>query len=68
MGRHETPPCLWWLVFWKLLSAVALATPWSDIAEPAPGPARAIGSYAAGCVQGAFHCLLKAAGFQVMRP
>ena len=59
--------CLLWLVFWSLLSAVALATPWSDVAEPAPGPARAIGSYAAGCMQGGIPLPPEGPGFQVMR-
>jgi penicillin-insensitive murein endopeptidase len=54
-------------VAWSLLSTAALATPWGDVLEPSPGRPRVIGSYAAGCVQGAVPLPPEGQGFQVMR-
>lgn len=42
--------------------------PWPGFTEPAPGPARAIGGYSAGCLQGAVPLPLDGVGYQVMRP
>lgn len=41
---------------------------WEDVREPVQGPARAIGSYSAGCVQGAEELALVGAGYRVMKP
>lgn len=41
---------------------------WSRVTSPAQGPARAIGGYSAGCVQGAVALPLDGPGFQVVRP
>lgn len=53
-------------------AALALAAPaenpWPRFVEPAPGPARAIGDYSAGCLQGAEALSLDGVGYQVMRP
>ncbi|HSB73448.1 MAG TPA: penicillin-insensitive murein endopeptidase [Candidatus Methylomirabilis sp.] len=46
----------------------ASAAPWSAQASPKPGPARAIGSYSAGCVQGAASLPLAGDGFEVLHP
>ena len=41
------------LIMWSMVPCASLARSWNDIAEPAPGLPRAIGTYTAGCVQGA---------------
>jgi penicillin-insensitive murein DD-endopeptidase len=41
---------------------------WGEVLEPAPGTPHAIGSYTAGCVQGAIPLPLGGRGYQVMRP
>jgi penicillin-insensitive murein endopeptidase len=41
---------------------------WADVREPAQGPARSIGSYSGGCVQGAEELPLVGAGYRVMKP
>ena len=41
---------------------------WAKIREPLPGPAAAVGSYAAGCLQGAEALPLDGDGYSVMRP
>jgi penicillin-insensitive murein DD-endopeptidase len=54
-----------------LLATVAEAsppTPWSQARTPAPGPARAIGTYGAGCITGAVALPLGGAGFVVAKP
>jgi penicillin-insensitive murein endopeptidase len=51
----------------SLTPSMALAITWSDVLEPAAGAPRAIGSYAAGCVQGAVSLPPEGPGFQVMR-
>jgi penicillin-insensitive murein endopeptidase len=54
-----------------LLVATAHAsppTPWSLVRTPAPGPARAIGGYGAGCITGAVALPVSGAGFRVVRP
>jgi penicillin-insensitive murein DD-endopeptidase len=62
------------LAFALVLTSAALVygapapNPWPDFQEPAPGPARSIGSYSAGCLQGAQELPLDGAGYQVMRP
>jgi penicillin-insensitive murein endopeptidase len=43
-------------------------TPWSLARTPAPGPARAIGGYSAGCIAGAVALPLVGDGFRVARP
>ena len=59
--------CLSTALTWGLTPWVALAATWSDVLEPAPGSARAVGSYAAGCVQGAASLPPGGPGFQVVR-
>lgn len=49
-------------------SASKRDTPWAKFAEPAQGPARSIGGYSAGCVQGAEALPLDGPGFQVAKP
>ena len=44
------------------------ARPWSQVQAPAPGPAAAIGSAAAGCVAGAVELPQQGPGWQVLRP
>jgi penicillin-insensitive murein endopeptidase len=44
------------------------AATWGKLRAPAPGPARAIGSYSAGCIQGAVALPLIGPGFRVARP
>src|SRR6266542_3366452 len=39
------------------------AATWARLRQPAPGPARAIGGYSAGCIQGAVALPLVGAGF-----
>jgi penicillin-insensitive murein DD-endopeptidase len=60
----------WWVavVMWSLGPSVSAAFTWSDVIEPVPGMPRAIGSYTAGCVQGAVPLPLEGPGFQTMRP
>jgi len=41
---------------------------WSEVARPAAGAPRVIGSYAAGCIAGAAALPLVGEGYQVMRP
>lgn len=50
-----------------LLSNMALAQDWRDVTTPAPGPPRSVGSYTAGCLQGAQALPLDGPGFQTMR-
>ncbi len=42
--------------------------PWPHYREPARGPARSIGDYSSGCLQGAKALPLDGPGYQVMRP
>ncbi len=42
--------------------------PWPTFETPAPGPARSIGGYSAGCLQGAEALPFDGIGFQLMRP
>lgn len=62
------------LAFVGVLSSAALVlgapidNPWPSIADPFPGPPRAIGDYSAGCLQGAEALPLDGPGYQVMRP
>ena len=53
---------------WSLMPSVALPLTWGDVLEPAPGTPQAIGSYTAGCVQGAIPLPSEGRGYQVMRP
>jgi penicillin-insensitive murein DD-endopeptidase len=53
---------------WSLTPSVALPMTWGEVLEPAPGTPHAIGSYTAGCVQGAIPLPLGGRGYQVMRP
>lgn len=63
------------LAFCAVLASAALvygapsvANPWPTFNEPAPGPARSIGEYSAGCLQGGQELPLDGVGYQVMRP
>jgi penicillin-insensitive murein endopeptidase len=49
-------------------TAAPAPTPWSLFRTPAPGPARAIGGYSAGCIEGAAELPLRGPGFLVARP
>jgi len=68
--------CMWKesLAFTVVLASAALVygapavNPWPSYEEPAPGPARSIGEYSAGCLQGAEALPLDGVGYQVMRP
>ena len=53
---------------WSLTPSVALPMTWGEVLEPAPGTPHAIGSYTAGCVQGAISLPADGRGYQVMRP
>jgi penicillin-insensitive murein DD-endopeptidase len=53
---------------WSLAPAVASAMTWGEVLEPAPGAPYVIGSYAAGCLQGAISLPAEGRGYQVMRP
>jgi penicillin-insensitive murein DD-endopeptidase len=53
---------------WILVPSVVSPMTWGEILEPAPGTPHAIGSYAAGCVQGAIPLPAEGRGYQVMRP
>src|SRR5262249_25612608 len=55
------------LVVWSMLPSESLAQSWSDVVAPAPGLPRAVGSYTAGCVQGAVALPPEGPGFQTMR-
>ena len=55
------------LCTWVVLAAPA-DNPWPQFRQPAKGPARSIGDYSAGCLQGAEVLPLDGAGYQVMRP
>src|SRR5262245_45389185 len=55
------------LVVWSIVPYASLAQSWHDVADPAPGPPRAIGTYTAGCVQGAVTLPPEGPGFQTMR-
>jgi len=63
-----------YLAFAVVLASAALVhgapapNPWPEFDVPAPGPARSIGSYSAGCLQGAEELPLDGLGYQVMRP
>jgi penicillin-insensitive murein endopeptidase len=52
----------------SLVSAEPALNPWPKLESPSPGPARAIGEYSAGCVQGASALPLDGVGYQIMRP
>jgi penicillin-insensitive murein endopeptidase len=60
---------LWLIVLlvWSMVPYVSLAQSWHDVADPALGLPRAIGTYTAGCVQGAVALPPEGAGFQTMR-
>ena len=55
------------LVIWSTVPSEGLAQGWSDVVDPAPGPPRAVGTYTAGCVQGAVALPPEGPGFQTMR-
>lgn len=61
-----------WLVFSCVLLgaslALASANPWPSFVTPARGPARAIGDYSGGCLQGARGLPIEGLGYQVMHP
>ena len=60
---------LWLVAFvlWSMLPYESLAQGWSDVVDPAPGPPRSVGTYTAGCVQGAVALPPEGSGFQTMR-
>jgi penicillin-insensitive murein endopeptidase len=66
-SSSHTRLCLLAILVWSLAPSASLAFTWSDAWEPVPGPPRAIGSYAAGCVQGAVSLPPEGPGFQTMR-
>ncbi len=45
-----------------------LDNPWARVGAPAPGPARSIGGYSAGCVAGAVRLPVTGKGFRVANP
>jgi penicillin-insensitive murein endopeptidase len=51
-----------------VLDPAMTAAAWGKLRVPAPGPARAIGGYSAGCIQGAEQLPLVGVGFRVARP
>jgi penicillin-insensitive murein DD-endopeptidase len=51
-----------------LVYAANVDNPWPGFRNPAPGPARSIGEYSGGCLQGAQALPLDGPGYQVMRP
>jgi penicillin-insensitive murein DD-endopeptidase len=55
------------LLVWCMVPSVSLAQDWSDVVDPAPGPPRSVGTYTAGCVQGAIALPPEGPGFQTMR-
>jgi penicillin-insensitive murein endopeptidase len=75
--RRLSVGCLARLTAWCLLALtlVVIDTPgrakgaqrWSAVLHPAAGPARIIGSYTAGCIQGAIPLPPEGEGFQTMR-
>jgi penicillin-insensitive murein endopeptidase len=60
--------CLVALAFWSITWSTSLALTWGDVQEPIRGTPQAIGSYAAGCIQGAISLPPEGQGYQVMRP
>ena len=54
------------MVHWLLL--MALSNPWAQVSTPAPGKPEPIGSYSAGCLQGAQKFPLQGSGYQLLRP
>ena len=54
------------MVHWLLL--LALSNPWAQVSTPAPGKPEPIGSYSAGCLQGAQKFPLQGSGYQLLRP
>ena len=57
------------MVSWILAVALtASANPWASQQLPAIGPADAIGSYSAGCLQGAIPLAETGTGYQLLRP
>jgi penicillin-insensitive murein endopeptidase len=53
---------------WCVTPSVVFPMTWGEVLTPAPGTPRAIGSYTAGCVQGAIPLPFEGRGYQVMRP
>jgi penicillin-insensitive murein endopeptidase len=54
-------------VVWGMAWGRAAAATWSETVAPAPGRPQAIGSYAAGCLQGAVPLPAEGPGFHTMR-
>jgi penicillin-insensitive murein endopeptidase len=50
-----------------MAGATALVNPWAEIDQPLAGPARVIGGYTAGCLQGAESLAVDEGPFQLMR-
>jgi penicillin-insensitive murein endopeptidase len=59
---------IWLALIWCLSPSIASPMTWGEIFAPARGAPRAIGSYTAGCVQGAIPLPDDGRGYQVMRP
>jgi penicillin-insensitive murein endopeptidase len=55
------------LVMWSTMPYEGFTQSWSDVPDPTPGTPRAVGTYTAGCVQGALPLPPEGPGFQTMR-
>src|SRR5215475_555437 len=55
------------LVVWSMVPSESLGQNWSAVVAPAPGLPRSVGTYTAGCVQGAIALPPEGPGFQTMR-
>jgi penicillin-insensitive murein DD-endopeptidase len=60
--------CFLLALAWWITPSVVFPMTWGEVLSPAPGTPRPIGSYTAGCVQGAIPLPLDGSGYQVMRP
>ncbi|MCB1744973.1 MAG: penicillin-insensitive murein endopeptidase [Gammaproteobacteria bacterium] len=60
--------CALLLILARPVAAAEIINPWTGFSTPSGGPARAIGAYQAGCVQGAVGLALSEPGLEVMRP
>lgn len=55
------------LIIWSMVPCAGVAQNWHSVLDPAPGPPRAIGTYTAGCLQGAAALPPEGPGYQTMR-
>lgn len=68
-GRARASVALSAAILWVATAAQASPpTPWSRVRTPTAGPARAIGGYSAGCIEGAVALPTSGPGFRVARP